>query len=131
MFTQCSIHATKNKLGCHRGKDCMERFCKDLKEYVLKIINFDEKEMMPLTYKENEYYLKFTTDKNDRNASKLYHKVRDHCHYIGKYRGAPHNICNLRYQIPKEIPKVFHNGSIYNYHFIIDELVKELNDQFE
>ena len=109
----------------------MERFCKDLKEYVLKIINFDEKEMMPLTYKENEYYLKFNTDKNDRNAFKLYHKVRDHCHYIGKYRGAPHNICNLRYQIPKEIPKVFHNGSIYNYHFIIDELVKELNDQFE
>ena len=23
-------------------------------------------------------------------------KVRDHCHYTGKYRGAAHNICNLR-----------------------------------
>ena len=43
---------------------------------------------------------------------------------IGKYRGAAHNICNLRYKIPKEIPVVFHNGSTYDYHFIIKELVK-------
>ena len=28
-------------------------------------------------------------------------KVRDHCHYTGKYRGAAHNICNLRYTVPK------------------------------
>ena len=59
------------------------------------------------------------------------HKVRDHCHYTGKYRGAAHNICNLRYKVPKEIPVVFHNGSIYNYHFIIKELVKEFEGNFE
>ena len=29
------------------------------------------------------------------------HKVRDHCHYTGKYRGTAHNICNLRYKVPK------------------------------
>ena len=50
---------------------------------------------------------------------------------IGKYRGAAHNICNLRYKIPKEIPVVFHNGSTYDYHFIIKELVKEFNGNFE
>ena len=33
---------------------------------------------------------------------KKYHKVRDHCHFIGKYRGASHNICNLRYKTPKK-----------------------------
>ena len=49
------------------------------------------------------------------------HKVRDHCHYTGKYRGAAHNICNLRYKVSKEIPVVFHNGSTYDYHFIIKE----------
>ena len=27
---------------------------------------------------------------------KKYQKVRDHCHYTGKYRGAAHDICNLR-----------------------------------
>ena len=30
-----------------------------------------------------------------------------------------HNICNLRYKVPKEIPVVIHNGSTYDYHFII------------
>ena len=48
---------------------------------------------------------------------KLKHKVRDNCHYTGKFRGAAHNISNLRYKIPKEIPVVFHNGSTYDYHF--------------
>ena len=62
---------------------------------------------------------------------KKHHKVKDHCHYTGKYRGAAHNICNLRYRIPKELPKVFHNGSIYDYHFIIKELVKESDRNFE
>ena len=28
-FTNCSFDATKNKLDCYRGKDCMERSCKD------------------------------------------------------------------------------------------------------
>ena len=28
--------------------------------------------------------------------------VKDHCHYTGKYRGAVHDICNLRYIIPKQ-----------------------------
>ena len=59
---------------------------------------------------------------------KKHHKVRDHCHYTGKYRGAAHNLCNLRYKIPKEIPIVFLNGSTYDYHFIIKELVKEFEN---
>ena len=65
------------------------------------------------------------------NNDKKNYKVRDHCHYTGKYRGAAHNICNLRYKVPKEIPIVFHNGSIYDYHFIIKELVKEFEGNFE
>ena len=62
---------------------------------------------------------------------KKHHKVRDHCHYTGNYRGAAHNIRNLRYKIPKEIPIVFHNGSTYDYHFIIKELVQESDGNFE
>ena len=38
-------------------------------------------------------------------------KVRDHCHYTGEYRGAAHNICNLKFSVPKNIPIAFHNGS--------------------
>ena len=42
-----------------------------------------------------------------------------------------YNICNLRYRIPKEIPIVFHNGSTCDYHFIIKELLKEFDGNFE
>ena len=73
----------------------------------------------------------FSTDKNDENVFKLYHKVRDHCHYTGNFRGAAHDICNLRYKTPKKIPVIFHNGSSYDYHFIINQLAKEFKSQFE
>ena len=62
---------------------------------------------------------------------KKYHKVRDDSHFTGKYRGAAHDICNLRYKTPKEIPLVFYNGSKYDYYFIINELAKEFKGQFE
>ena len=42
-FTCCSFDASKNELGYYRGKDCMERFCKDLRENALKIINYEKK----------------------------------------------------------------------------------------
>ena len=45
---------------------------------------------------------------------KKHHKVRDHCYYTGKFRGAPHSIFNLRYKTPKEIPIVFYNNSTHD-----------------
>ena len=58
-------------------------------------------------------------------------KVRDHCHYTGKYRGAAHSNCNLKYKTTKKIPVVFHNGSTYDYHFIIKQLAREFKGCFE
>ena len=60
-----------------------------------------------------------------------YYKVRDHWIYTGKYRGAAHDICNLRYKTPKEIPVVFRQGSTYDYHVIMKELAQEFQGQFE
>ena len=106
----------------------MKTFCLDLREHATKIINYEKKEMIPLTKKVCHICKKrFSTDDNN----KKYHKVRDHCHYTGKYRGAAHDICNLRYKIPKEIPVVFHNGSTYDYHFIIKELAEEFEGELE
>ena len=48
-----------------------------------------------------------------------------------KFRGAAHSICNLRYKIPKNIPVVFHNGFTYDYNFIIKQLAKEFNGNFD
>ena len=61
---------------------------------------------------------------------KKYDEVRDHCHYTGEYSGAAHNICNLKYRVPKRIPIVLHNGLNYDYHFIIKELAEEFKKQF-
>ena len=49
----------------------------------------------------------------------------------GKVRGAAYSICNLNYKVPKEIPIKLHNGSTYDYHFIIKELAEEFKGLFE
>ena len=86
--------------------------------------------MIPFTKEEEHNYNKenicYICKKEFNND-----KVRDHCHFTGKYRGAAHNTCNLRYKIPKNIPVIFHNGSTYDYHFIIKELACEFEGNFE
>ena len=90
-----------------------------------------------VTYDQKSFCLD-ENDENDENDEKgndekirKYQKVKDHCHYIGKFGGAAHSICNLRYKVPKNIPIVIHNGSIYNYHFIINQLAEEFNGEFD
>ena len=62
---------------------------------------------------------------------KIYQNLRDHCHYKGKFRGAAHSICNLNCEVPQEIPVKIHNGSTYDYHFLIKELAEEFKKEFE
>ena len=58
-------------------------------------------------------------------------EVKDYRYFTDKYRGAAHNAYNLKYKIPKNIPVIFHNGSTYDYHFIIRELANEFDGNFE
>ena len=135
IFTSCSFDESKNKINYYRGDDCTKKFCKDLREHAMKIINYEKKRMVSLTTEEKIHYNKqkicYICKKEFNNNNKKQQKVKDHCHYTGKYRGASHNICNLRYEVPKEIPVVFRNGSTYDYHFIIKELVKEFDGNFD
>ena len=135
IFTSCSFDESKNKLNYYRGKDCMKKFCEDLREHAIKIINYEKKKIIPLTAEEkinyNDQVVCYICKKEFDTINKKNYKVRDHCHYTGKYRGAAHNVCNLRYKVLKEIPVVFHNGSTYDYHFIIKELVKEFERNFD
>ena len=136
LVTCCSFDKSKNERKYYRGEDCMKIFCKDLKYQAMKIINYEKK----LTNEEKESYenqeichiceKEFCTNKNNNNEFKKMQKVRDHCHYTGKYWGAAHSIFNLRYKILKEIPVVFHNWSTYGYHFIIKQLAREFKGYF-
>ena len=49
-------------------------------------------------------------------------KVRDHCHFTGKYRGAAHNKCNLMCRKPKILPVILHNLQGYDSHLFIKQL---------
>ena len=46
LFFYSSFDLTKNKLDYYTGKDCMKKFCKDLKEQAIKIINYEKNEMI-------------------------------------------------------------------------------------
>ena len=137
MFTRCSFNKKENKLNYYRRKDCVEKLCKKLKESRMEIIDYEEKEMIQLTHEENNFYdeqevyhickEKFCPHKNDKNYINK-RKVKDHCHYTGKFRGAAQSKCNLNYKVPKEIPIIIHNAS-YDTHSIIDQLVKEFKGE--
>ena len=74
----------------------------------------------------------FCYNKNEKKKFKIYQKVRDHCPYTGKFRRAAYSICNLNYKLPpQDILVKIHNGSIYDYYFLIKELAEEFKGQFE
>ena len=114
----------------------MKTFCKSLRAHAIKLTNFNKKKNEIINKRavgfiwKNKKSVIFVKKNLKINIWKIYHKVRDHCHYTGKYRGAVHSICNLKYNIPNKIPVVFHNGSNYDYNFIIRELAEEFKKQF-
>ena len=100
--------------------DAMDIFIKWLEEDVKDIANIEPKEMI-FTEEDTKHF---------NNASDCWicgeelgnDRVRDHCHFTGRYRGAAHNKCNLKYRKPKNISVFFHNLSGYDSHLFIKKL---------
>ena len=59
----------------------------------------------------------FADDDDENN-----YKARDHCHFTERFRGAPHNLCNLKHRRPKFTPVLFYNLSGYDAHLFIKNL---------
>ena len=111
------------KLVSYTGEDVAQKFVEMLEEDIKIITNIPEKMIFNIQEqkqyeKENECWIcneKFTNDFKN-------YKVRDHCHFTARYRGAAHNLCNLKYRKPDFTPLVFHNLSGYDSHLFIKNL---------
>ncbi len=55
-------------------------------------------------------------------------KCRDHCHFTGKYLGAACQICNLDRRKQQKLRIFMHNGSKYDFHFIVKALNNRADD---
>ena len=107
-------------LRTYTGLDAMQKFVEWLEEDIIEIANIPEVDM--IFGKEEAARLNEETKcwicKGELNDD----KVKDHCHFTGRYRGAAHNSCNLKYKRPNFTPVMLHNLSGYDSHLFIKNL---------
>ena len=101
--------------------DPVDVFINWLEEDV-KIISELGNEKMIITEEEEEQFKQASNCWICHKKLNLEDRVRDHCHYTGRYRGAAHNLCNLKYSKPNNISVFFHNLTGYDSHLFIKKL---------
>ena len=130
VYRKFAYGEVKDPLKLYKGKDCIEKFCDYIRQEAHRLYHmFPEKPMDPSTKKQWKKY----------KCSTICHicfkpfnskepKVRDHCHYTGRYREPTHSLCNLKYRLPSYIPVIFHNLLGYDAHLFIKEFGKNSRD---
>ena len=111
----------------YRGPDAQKVFVKELESFRDK---FYHKFRIPekMIFGEKEQKLHDSQDECYGCGEKFYvghprgHKVRDHCFLTGCYRGALHNVCNLKMKQCWTIPVLAHNSSKYDSHLFVRDL---------
>ena len=100
--------------------DAIDVFIKWLEDDVKFLANIEEKKMV--FTREDKKQFNIASDCWICGEELGNDRVRDHCHYTGRYRGAAHNKCNLKYSKPKGVPVFFHNLTGYDSHLFIKKL---------
>jgi len=114
----------------YRGKDCVSVFLEDMLQ-ISEIVHTYYTQKNPLYMSE--------IDELDFQNSTICHickqlfleddiKCRDHCHQSGKYRGASHQNCNLKFQREEFFPVLLHNFTSFDSHLIVRGLNNIGND---
>ena len=110
------------KRGENESENLGEKFILEIISAVRNAhLSLPKKEMDPLTklewkkFREAQVCWLCRKEFGDENLR----KVRDHCHYSGKFRGAAHQSCNLKFQRPKFTPVFFHNLQNYDSHLFV------------
>lgn len=116
--------------GKHAGFNLIEHLLNEEKRWIKKKLERSEK----MIFTHNDY-VQHENATNcyicERNfASENLYKCRDHSHITAKYLGAACNRCNLRRQKPNKLKIFIHNGSRYDFHFLVSAL-GEFGDEIE
>ena len=110
----------KSKKVSYTGEDAAQKFVEMSVEDIDEIANLHKKEIIFGEEERKRYDMtskcwicgkECTKDDGEKN-----YKVRDHCHFTGRFRGAAHN---LKYRRFKFTPVLFHDLSGYDAHFFI------------
>ena len=128
-FIKCSFDDKHSKLVHYTAKsedeDVAQTFVNMLEEEVKRIYKDYPSKKMIFTNEDLEVFQNATTCWICQKAFTFGEedgKVRDHCHYTGKFRGAAHNSCNIKFRRPNFTPVVFHNLSNYDAHLFVKNL---------
>ena len=127
----------KLKPGLYAKKSADENigeiFCKHLRNEIDKVWTSEAKDM--IMNEEDKANFETSTNcwicRKDFEEGKV--RVRDHCHFTRKYRGAAHQKCNALFGKPEFVPVSFHKLSGYVVHLfekILTQWVKEISIVF-
>ena len=123
----------------YRGDDAVDVCCKKINEIREEIKEkMQEKKEILMTDEDKKDFEtathcficgdKFKNSYKNEKEEEKDKKVRDHCHFTGKYRGCAHSICNLNFcNRYFKIPVFFHNMKNYDGHLIIQNAEKLSN----
>ena len=106
----------------YTGKDEAQKFVEMLEKDIKIIANIPEKKMIFGKEEAERFKRETKCWICNENFDEDDDKVKDHCHFTGRYRGAAHNKCNSKFRIPNFTPVVFHNLSGYDSHLSIKNL---------
>ena len=106
--------------------DLMKEFCETMAGTVKELYDkhFKSQVLIKMSRKDEEDYnssakCHLCLKQIYPDSNRMYQKVRDHCHFTGKYRGAAHRNCNLKARKPDFIPTLFHNLEGYDEHLFL------------
>ena len=109
----------------YRGSDAVDVFCQKLNELREVKANMEENKKIDMTDENKADFKnathcficgdKFRMNYKSAKEAEKYKKVRDHCHFTGKYRGCAHSVCNLNFcNRHFKVPVFFHNMKNYD-----------------
>ena len=94
LCTKWAFDPIENKHILYRGEDRMKKFCSSLRKHTANVVNFKKKKMLPLKTHQDATACYFCGKSFPKKFAKDedYRRVRDHCHFTGKYRYSAYSI---------------------------------------